>query len=151
MFFFFFSIYSILPLVICLFMFGAFPNSILITRRYFLNCWGIFIWQRTLFKLLFTFSSKNIVEAHFCEPISKSPWERKPNKNQGPKAHQKDLKARKFQRRNIDLPQICDKLQICSRIQFFGRMASTDKDKLDPRPFWSSQHYLAHKGPNPFV
>ena len=138
-------------------MFGAFPNSILITRSYFLNCWGVFIWQCTLFNLLFTFSSKNIVEAHFCESISKSPWGKKPNKNQGPKAHQEDRKARKVQRRNIDLPQICDKLQICNRIQicrriqFFGRMASTDKDKLDPRPFWSSQHYLAHKSPNPFV
>ena len=30
---------------------------------------------------------------------------KKPNKNQGPKAHQEDRKARKVQRKNIDLPQ----------------------------------------------
>ena len=30
-------------------------------------------------------------------------------------------------------------------------MASVDQGKLGPRPFWSSQHYLAHKGPNPFI
>ena len=106
---------------------------------------------------------RRIVDAHFCESISKSPCGRKPNKNQGPKAHQEDRRTRKVQRKNTDLPQIysktqiCSKLQICSRIQicckiqFFGRMASADKDKLGLRSFWSSQHYLVYKGPNPFV
>ena len=104
-----------------------------------------------------------IVNANFCESISKSPWGRKPNKNQGPKAHQEDWIARKVQRKNTDLPQIYSKTQICSkfqiysriqiycRIQFFGKMASANKDKLGPRPFWSSQHCLAHKVSNPFV
>ena len=101
------------------------------------------------------------VDAHFCESISKSPWGRKPNKNQGPKAHQEDRRERKVQRKNTNLPQIysktqiCSKLQICSRIQiyrriqFFNRMTSADKDKFGPRPYWSSQYYLAHKGLNP--
>ena len=31
-----------------------------------------------------------IVDAHFCESISKSPWGRKPNKNQGSEAHQEN-------------------------------------------------------------
>ena len=44
------------------------------------------------------------VGAHFCESISKSSWGRKPNKNQGPKAHQENRRVRKVQRKNTDLP-----------------------------------------------
>ena len=39
-----------------------------------------------------------IVDVHFCESISKSPRGRKLNKNQGPKTHQEDRRARKIQR-----------------------------------------------------
>ena len=41
--------------------------------------------------------------------------------------------------------EICSRIQICRRTQFFSRMASADQGKLGLRPFLSSQHYLAHK------
>ena len=40
-----------------------------------------------------------IVDVHFCESISKSPRGRKLNKNQGPKTHQEDRRAKKVQRK----------------------------------------------------
>ena len=116
MFFFFFYIFNFAISDLSAYI-RCIPQQYTYYKEVFFKLLGVFLWQCTLFNLLFTFSSKNIVEAHFCEFISKSSWGRKPNKNRSPKAHQEDQKARKVQRRNIDLPQIYDKLQICSRIQ----------------------------------
>ena len=35
---------------------------------------------------------KNVVDARFCQSIPKSPWGGRPNKKQGPKAHQERQK-----------------------------------------------------------
>ena len=60
-------------------------------------------------------------------------------------------KSKRGPKKEVQRKGICSRIQICRRIQFFGKMASIDKDKLGPRPFWSSLHYLAHKGPNPLI
>ena len=44
-------------------------------------------------------SSNLIVDAQFCESISKNPWGRKPNEKQGLKTHQEDWRARNVQRK----------------------------------------------------
>ena len=44
-------------------------------------------------------NSLSIVDAHFCEPVSKNPYGGKPNEKQGPKACQEDQRAREVQRK----------------------------------------------------
>ena len=39
------------------------------------------------------------VDAHFCESVSKNPYEGKPNEKQGPKAYQENQRAREVQRK----------------------------------------------------
>ena len=40
-----------------------------------------------------------VVDAHFCESVSKNPYGGKPNEKQGPKACQEDQRAREVQRK----------------------------------------------------
>ena len=81
----------------------------------------------------------------------KTQWEARP------KDPPRRLKSKKFPKKEVQVKVIYSKTQICCRIQIYpkiqlyhriqssGRMASADEDKLGPRPFWSSQHYLARK------
>ena len=104
-------------------------SRLVIPRRALIyGCWCPFLWIR----------------------IQKPIW-RKAQWKARPKGLPRRPKSKRGPKKEVQGKGICSRIQICRRIQFFGRMASVDKDKLGPRPFWFSQHYLAHKGPNPFV
>ena len=84
----------------------------------------------------------------FANPYPKAHEEESPMKKQGPPRRPKSKRGPK---KEMQGKAIYSKTQIYCIIQFPNRMASADKNKLGPNPFWYSQHYLAHKGPNSFV
>ena len=114
----------------------------------------LLIWQKCMVNYLIIFVNCwcPFLQIHIQKPMSKkAQWKampkgppRRPKSKRGPK---KEMQGKAIYSRI----QICHRIQLCRRIQFFGKMTSADKDKLSPRPFWSSQHYLAHKGLNSFV
>ena len=104
---------------------------------------------------LYIYGLKGIlVKCYWC-PILRiliqKPMRKKAQGKVRPKDTPRRSKSKKGPKKEVQGKGICSRIQICRRIQFFGRMASADKDKLGPRHFWSSQHYLARKGPNSFV
>ena len=74
------------------------------------------------------------VDTHFLNPCPKSHIEESPMKSKAQRPTKKTEEQERFKERSAR-KMICSKIQICCRIQFFGKMASADKDKLGLRPF----------------
>ena len=68
----------------------------------------------------------------FANPYPKAHEEESPMKKQGPPRRPKSKRGPK---KEMQGKAIYSKTQICRIIQFPGRIASANKDKLDPRPF----------------
>ena len=71
----------------------------------------------------------------FAKLYPKAHEEENPMKKVRPKGPPRRPKSKKGPKKEVQGKWICRKIQICRRIQFFGRMASIDKDKLGSRPF----------------
>ena len=64
---------------------------------------------------------------------TQKPIQRKAQSKARPKGPPRRPKSKKGPKKEMQRKAICSRIQICCRIQFSGRMASADKDKLGPK------------------